>query len=114
MPAVERAGTMLGTLEPTAAAAFGLPQDCRFVVGCLDQYAGAIGTGTVEPGRMCETTGTVLAAVRCADALADDPPPGVFQGPGFEERSFLADEFLQHLGQLARVVPQTIARPADI
>jgi xylulokinase len=68
----------------------GLSKDCRFIVGCLDQYAGAIGTGTVEPGRVCETTGTVLAAVRCADALESDPPEGVYQGPGFD-----ADRFFQ-------------------
>ena len=28
----------------------GLPAECRFVVGCLDQYAGAIGVGNVVPG----------------------------------------------------------------
>ena len=61
----------------------GLPRSCRFVVGCLDQYAGAIGTATVKPARVCETTGTVLAAVRCSEQFRDDPPGDVFQGPSF-------------------------------
>src|SRR5262249_54271369 len=67
MPSIVRAGTDLGRVRPQIAAEFGLPDSCRFVVGSLDQYAGAIGTGAVEVGRVCETTGTVLAAVRCAD-----------------------------------------------
>jgi sugar (pentulose or hexulose) kinase len=67
---------------------FGLPVTCQFVVGCLDQYAGAIGTGTITPGAICETTGTVLAAVRCADHLDDDPAANVFQGPAWDENHF--------------------------
>lgn len=56
------------------------------VVGCLDQYAGAIGCGNVRPGCMSETTGTVLATVRCASAFrADLQEAGVFQGPGLAE-----------------------------
>jgi xylulokinase len=84
MPRIVRAGADLGPVKQDVARELGLPATCRFVVGCLDQYAGAIGTGTVEPRRVCETTGTVLAAVRCSDQLNDDPPASVFQGPGFE------------------------------
>ncbi len=93
MPRVRRAGTDIGAIRNDAANAFGLPATCRFVMGCLDQYAGAIGTGTVEPGRMCETTGTVLAAVRCADRLGDRLPINVFQGPGFDENRFYQMSF---------------------
>jgi xylulokinase len=55
------------------------------VVGCLDQYAGAIGAGNVEPGTISETTGTVLATVRCTDRFLVESAPTVFQGPAFRE-----------------------------
>ena len=84
MPVVYRAGTSYSPVP----AEMGFREHCAAVVGCLDQYAGAIGTGTVESGRICETTGTVLAAVRCADTLADNPPGNVFQGPGIEKNQF--------------------------
>jgi xylulokinase len=67
---------------------FGLPESCRLVMGCLDQYAGAIGTGTTLPDAICETTGTVLAAVRCADQLDENPAPNVFQGPAWDAKHF--------------------------
>ena len=70
LPEVVRAGTDLGRIDPGVAEKFGLPATCRFVVGCLDQYAGAIGVGNVEPGMISETTGTVLATVRCTDRPA--------------------------------------------
>jgi len=85
LPEVVRAGTDLGPIDSSAARQFGLPKTCRFVVGCLDQYAGAIGAGNVEPGTTSETTGTVLATVRCADRFATNFGPAVFQGPAFCE-----------------------------
>ncbi len=83
LPPVVRAGTDLGLIDPQAARRLGLPIACRFVVGCLDQYAGAIGAGNVEPGMISETTGTVLATVRCADHFSTQLSPAVFQGPAF-------------------------------
>ncbi len=85
LPEVARAGTELGPIDPNVAEKFGLPTTCRFVVGCLDQYAGAIGVGNVEPGMISETTGTALATVRCTDRPADDLKANVFQGPAFVE-----------------------------
>ena len=76
-------GTDLGPITAEAARRFELPAACRFVVGCLDQYAGAIGVGNVEPGMISETTGTVLATVQCADRFAPRAGPAVFQGPAF-------------------------------
>ena len=93
LPPIVRAGTLLGPLRDDVAAEIGLPKSCRFVVGCLDQYAGAVSTGTVEPGRVCETTGTVLAAVRVADRLDDHPAVGVFQGPAFSPDRFFQMSF---------------------
>jgi xylulokinase len=85
LPAIVRAGTDLGPIERAAAERFGLPASCRFVVGCLDQYAGAIGVGNVEPGMISETTGTVLATVQCADRFSERLGPVAIQGPSFRE-----------------------------
>ena len=93
LPPIVRAGTDLGPLLPEIADLLGVPHSCRFIVGCLDQYAGAIGTGTVESGRVCETTGTVLAAVRLSDRLEDNLAPDVYQGPAFQEARFFQMSF---------------------
>lgn len=83
LASIVRAGTDLGPISVVAARRWSLPESCRFIVGCLDQYAGAIGAGNAEPGRVSETTGTVLATVRCSDELSTTLPPTVFQGPAF-------------------------------
>jgi xylulokinase len=85
LPTIVRAGADLGPITPWAAQCFGLPPSCRFIVGCLDQYAGAIGVGNVEPGVISETTGTVLATVRCTDRFTAQPNPAVLQGPAFRQ-----------------------------
>lgn len=82
---VARAGTDLGQVDAEAARRFALPASCRVVMGCLDQYAGAIGAGNFEPGSLSETTGTVLATVRCTDRLTADLDAAVFCGPAFAE-----------------------------
>ncbi|MBN1912594.1 MAG: FGGY-family carbohydrate kinase [Pirellulales bacterium] len=83
IPAIARAGTDLGAIRPEAAAELGVPATCRLVLGCLDQYAGAIGAGNVTPGDLSETTGTVLATIQCANRLDPEPNGTIFQGPGF-------------------------------
>lgn len=85
LPKIVRAGTDLGTIDPEAARRFGLPGSCRVIVGCLDQYAGAIGAGNVEMGMISETTGTVLATVQCADRFMEQSRPAVLQGPAFRD-----------------------------
>jgi len=78
---IARAGTNLGPIGTSAAEAFHLPGDCQFVVGGLDQYTGAIGAGNTKSGDVSETTGTVLATVRCADEFAPVAGSPVFWGP---------------------------------
>jgi sugar (pentulose or hexulose) kinase len=81
-PAPTRPGTDLGPLDPSAAAALGLPPGARFHVGCLDQYAAAYAADLPRVGGVCETTGTVLATVTAAPRF--DPAltaAGIYQGP---------------------------------
>ncbi len=92
LPPIVRAGTDLGPIRPAAAASLGLPASCRAVMGALDQYTGAIGVGNVAPGRVSETTGTVLAVVHCATALTDTPQL-FYQGPAWAADRFFRMSF---------------------
>jgi xylulokinase len=113
MPAIVRAGTDLGLVREEVAGEMGLPGSCRFVVGCLDQYAGAIGTGTVERGRVSETTGTVLAAVRLSDSIDSGLPDDVYQGPAFDEGKFFQMSFSSTSANLLEWYRDTLAdRPS--
>jgi xylulokinase len=104
LPKVVRSGSILGTITPAFADAHGLRRDCRFVAGTLDQYAGAIGVGNASPDGCSETTGTVLAVVRCADHFAAHADKHVFRGPSADQQLFYHMSFgsvsanlLQHL-----------------
>lgn len=88
LPDVVRAGTDVGAILPEAAEELGLPTACRFVVGCLDQYAGAIGAGNISDGGVSETTGTVLSTVRYSSRFEAGLSPRVFQGPAFAAGAF--------------------------
>jgi sugar (pentulose or hexulose) kinase len=83
LPTVVRAGSDAGQLQERRIEELGLAPNCRLVMGCLDQYSGAIGAGITSAGGTCETTGTVLATVRCSSTFNLDPSSNVFQGPGF-------------------------------
>lgn len=81
-PRILEAGTDVGPILPNIAERLGLAEGARLYIGCLDQYAGAIGAGAVKPGDVCVTNGTVLSAVQCATVgMAGSLP--VFEGPSF-------------------------------
>ena len=83
LPRIVRAGTVIGPVHAASAKQFNLPGLPLLVIGCLDQYAGAIGAGCIEPEMPCEMTGTVLAtAVLHAEGKCDKA--GVFVGPAFQ------------------------------
>ncbi len=85
LPSIARAGSMLGKIKDETAQRLSVPNNCAVVLGCLDQYAGAIGAGNCADGGLSETTGTVLATVRCAEGFGDSNRHGVFQGPSFRD-----------------------------
>lgn len=85
MPMPRYAGSGVGVIRRKVAERWKLPPGCRCVLGCLDQYAGAIGVGNRDPGGASETTGTVLAAVTLSDAFADDLSQHVIQGPAWRQ-----------------------------
>lgn len=81
-------GADLGPLLPTARERWGFSPTCRFVAGCLDQYAGGIGVGNTVTGILSETTGTVLAALCCTQQISKLDDAVVFHGPSSQEGLF--------------------------
>lgn len=88
LPDIVRAGFDAGVIRAEVAGDLGLPRGCRLIVGCLDQYAGAIGAGNITAGNVSETTGTVLATIRCASEVNLDVGDDVFQGPAFDAGTY--------------------------
>ena len=83
LPSIVRAGASLGPVRAETADRLQIPHTATFVVGCLDQYAGAIGAGNLVPWDVSETTGTVLAVVRCSERAELVHSPEVYQGPAW-------------------------------
>lgn len=59
LPTVLPTGACIGTLLPQSAAALGLPQSVKVVIGSHDQIVNALGCGVSNPGEAVDTTGTV-------------------------------------------------------
>ncbi len=114
LPRVVRAGTDVGSIRPAAAERLGLPPNVRVIIGCLDQYAAAIGTGGLQGQRFTETTGTVLSSVCVAREWDDDPPAGVFQGPSFDAEHFFRMAFSSTAGNLLEWYCRQLPDPVDL
>jgi len=113
LPDIARAGTCLGRITLDAAQRFELPVDCQFVVGCLDQYAGALGAGNCAPGNVSETTGTVLATVRCASTFAPEAGSPVFWGPAAEAGRYYQMVFGDVSANLLEAYRSALPAPVD-
>jgi xylulokinase len=61
LPAVRESGEAVGELKPEVAKELGLSKKTIVSTGVLDQAAGAIGVGNIEPGTFSENTGAALA-----------------------------------------------------
>lgn len=85
-PAISRAGKPIGVVRPEVSERLGLPKAATVVMGCLDQCAAAIGTGTVHAGDVCETTGTVLSVICVSDAF--NAGDGMLSCPTFDPNRF--------------------------
>jgi xylulokinase len=61
LPGIISPGSVVGTLGHEAAEALHLPRSVAVVAAGMDQGAGAVGVGNVEPGVISESTGGALA-----------------------------------------------------
>ena len=68
-----RARHRIGRLLPAVARELGLPSSTTVCTGALDQACGAIGVGTVAPGRFSENTGAAVALCATLGEARLDP-----------------------------------------
>jgi xylulokinase len=73
LPAIVEPGTAVGKLTPEVARELGLPSSTMACTGALDQACGAIGVGTVGPGRFSENTGAAVALCATLGEARLDP-----------------------------------------
>jgi len=53
--------TAIGTLKSDVAEVLGINASCKINIGTLDHFAGMIGTGNIDVGKITLSTGTVMA-----------------------------------------------------
>jgi xylulokinase len=121
---VAPAHAVIGTLRPAAAEALGLAPDVRVVTGTGDEHAACLGAGMLDPGLVCDITGTAEpVAASATTALIDDtglvethphaaPDRWLLESPGFVSggaRRWLAESVLgvpaERIGELAAQAP---------
>ncbi len=73
LPAIVEPGVAVGRLLPEVAHDLGLPVSTTVCTGALDQACGAIGVGTVGPGRFSENTGAAVALCATLHEARLDP-----------------------------------------
>ena len=100
MSAPQAPGTAIGCICAHGRERLGLKRGIPFAVGSLDHHTAAIGAGLGRLAPVSESTGTVLAALRLADAYLPQPDycvgPGV-SGAGYYQLAFdLRSIPLQH------------------
>lgn len=75
LPPLAPSQHVVGKIAQETARLLGIREDAAIVNGLLDQCASALGAGNTEEGRICETTGTVLAVAATLDSF--NPAPGM-------------------------------------
>lgn len=73
LPEIKESGEVVGTIMPQIASLLGISPNAKICTGCLDQAAGAIGVGNIEPGIFSENIGAALAICVPTKELTYDP-----------------------------------------
>lgn len=79
-------GTVAGEITRSGAALLGIPEKIPFVVGSLDHHVAAIGAGVGYLAEMSESTGTVVACLKCPTAF--HPKKNICTGAGLAPHQF--------------------------
>jgi len=79
-------GTLAGEITAQGGERLGLKPGTPMAVGSLDHHVAAIGAGVGRFAQFSESTGTVLACLRCADAF--EPRRDCFMGSGAAGRGY--------------------------
>jgi len=67
LPQLVSSEEVVGKVIPQVASEIGLSHNTLVVAGAMDQMAGAIGAGNINPGIITETTGTALTIIATVD-----------------------------------------------
>jgi len=73
LPELKTSGEVVGTLSTSAAQEAGLNPDTLVTTAPIDQIAGAVGAGNLEPGVVTECTGAAMALCATLDRPMYDP-----------------------------------------
>jgi len=73
LPPILASHEVVGNVSSRVKSEFGLSTNTKVIAGSMDQMAGALGAGNIEPGIITESTGTALAVVACVDKPVYDP-----------------------------------------
>ena len=73
LPELKDSGEAAGSITAQAAEETGLSTRCVVTTAPIDQVAGAVGAGNIEPGVITETTGAALAICASVDRPTYDP-----------------------------------------
>lgn len=73
LPAIFSSQEVVGNITRGVKSELGLSTNIRVIAGSMDQMAGALGAGNVEPGIITESTGTALAVVATVNKPVYDP-----------------------------------------
>jgi len=73
LPAIFPSHEVVGNISSQAKSELGLSPNTKVIAGSMDQMAGALGAGNIEPGIITESTGTALAVVATVDKPVYDP-----------------------------------------
>ena len=97
LPEIKKSGTFLGALSHHMAEKLGFQKDAKVKVslGAMDQQCNALGTGTVNPGKISCSTGTVECATTILqDSISND------------------DLYSRHLFKISTAIPGQFANMA--
>ena len=97
LPEIKKSGIFLGALSGHMAEQLGFQKDAKVKVslGAMDQQCNALGTGTVNPGKISCSTGTVeCATIILQDSISND------------------DLYSRHLLKISTAVPGQFANMA--
>lgn len=78
LPVVVPAGTPLGKILPSMAAALGLPEEVIIVAGMTDGCASQVAAGAVRPGDWNTTIGTTLVVKGVTTQYINDPSGALY------------------------------------
>ena len=73
LPVLKTSGEVVGSLSASAARETGLVPDTLVTTAPIDQVAGSVGAGNLEPGVVTECTGAAMALCATLDRPTYDP-----------------------------------------